>query len=1287
MNTLATTLVIGFLFLSFNGNTQNETVAREWNNLVLEAIRNDFARPTVHARNLFHHSIITYDAWAAYAPSKSKYFLGDTLNGYICVFDGVDIPLDVQSAREEAISFASYRFIQNRYSTSPDYVSTYNLIYSYMIQKGYDVSNISTDYINDGPAALGNYLAEQIQLYGYTDGSNELGAYNNLFYDQVNPPIIMSQPGNPDIQDPNRWQPITLAIAIDQSGNPVLSTPGNLSPEWGEVHPFSLDTSMYTELTRDGDTYKVYFDTMMPTYLNLTDSASWDSFYKWNHTLVSVWQSHLDPSDGVNWDISPGSLGNNTWYPENDSQYPAFYDLINGGDPSTGYALNPVTGLPYAPNVVPRGDYARVLAEFWADGLDSETPPGHWFEIYHYVTDQPSFERKWQGTGPILDSLEFDVKSHLTLGGTMHDAAICAWSLKGYYDYIRPVSAIRYMADQGQSSDTLALNFDPNGIPLLAGYVELVQIGDSLAGTWNENVGKIKLYTWKGHEYITDPLVDVAGVDWILAENWWPYQRPTFVTPPFSGFVSGHSTFSRAASKTMEYITGSPYFPEGLGEFHADQNEYLQFEDGPSVDITLQWASYKDAADQCSLSRLWGGIHPPIDDIPGRRIGEVVGEIAFDLADSIFTIDNPALIASSISDNLINVADIAGQFSMDFTFNVGMDTTISPTVNLLPVSLSTAVGVNQVSWIDSFNVQVLFDVLISAVEIENTKVELSNLITGNSQALMDYTFSDYFIVDTKLPVVESIATNYTMINDAVIGQDFILDIEFNEACDQNTTPVISFSGPTYLNSTLVFNAGMSSWLNDSVYAAYYTTTDFDEDVNPINIDISMVDDAHFNTMAAETQIASFTIDTKNPAFSSMVSSELVISQEDLLTPTFIITADFDQAMNTGIIPAVEFQNQGISFDSIIQNVLQTMWIDTNTLTTEFVVYPSTNDLTNLDILMSYVQDENGNSMIDSSSANVVVSDMLSPQVTSIARSHSVISDSVIGTSVYYLDVQFTEPMDTTVKPLVTHLAAQSLTGTIQYNVPASTYLDSTTFRAYYQVIDENIEIDPVHVQVDFGKDFVGNNQVLQTDSNFATIDTKNPSVLGVYSNSYLLNQMGEPFNVVALFDEDMNTTIDAVLTFDPMINTPTQLTMIDSFWVNSITFEFNYELQGSPTQTEVFGITIESAIDEAGNLLIPSNNLDYLTIEEVLGMIELEEGRVLLYPTLLNSGHPLHIVGLDDQTNEEISFKLINLMGQVEQELLFQKSGGIYTSSPIDLKPGMYFLRNENISFNIIISE
>jgi hypothetical protein len=145
------------------------------------------------------------------------------------------------------------------------------------------------------------------------------------------------------------------------------------------------------------------------------------------------------------------------------------------------------------------------------------------------------------------------------------------------------------------------------------------------------------LYTWRGHDYIDDVDLDQASVGWVLAEDWWPYQRPTFVTPNFAGYVSGHSTFSRSAAEVLTMFTGSPYFPGGIGKFSATKDEFLVFEQGPSEDIELQWATYRDAADQCSLSRIWGGIHPYIDDIPGRLIGNTIGNDSFEFGESYFS--------------------------------------------------------------------------------------------------------------------------------------------------------------------------------------------------------------------------------------------------------------------------------------------------------------------------------------------------------------------------------------------------------------------------------------------------------------------------------------------------------------------------------------------------------------------------------------------------------------------------------------------------------------------------
>ena len=112
---------------------------------------------------------------------------------------------------------------------------------------------------------------------------------------------------------------------------------------------------------------------------------------------------------------------------------------------------------------------------------------------------------------------------------------------------------------------------------------------------------------------------------------------PTFVTPAFPGYTSGHSTFSRAAAEVLTAFTGSPYFPGGLGEFVARADRYLTFERGPTTDVHLQWATYYDAADQAGQSRLWGGIHIPADDFMGRKTGSQIGIAAYAKAVRLFT--------------------------------------------------------------------------------------------------------------------------------------------------------------------------------------------------------------------------------------------------------------------------------------------------------------------------------------------------------------------------------------------------------------------------------------------------------------------------------------------------------------------------------------------------------------------------------------------------------------------------------------------------------------------------
>ena len=646
------TLLMGGLSSTLQAQESDHDIAYEWIEVQLKGIRTDFARPPVHARNLFHVSLGMYDAWAAYDETAETFLLGKTVAGYTAEFNGIPeniLPfLDIPAARREAASYAAYRILSHRYENSPGAVTAQARFDSLLTANGYDPSLTSTNYTFGSPAALGNYIAEQVIAFGFADGANEVFDYTNTYYEPLNDQLVVDDPGNPTIVDPNRWQPLAISGFVDQSGQVLESAPPFQSPEWGWVAPFALTDDQLTIHERDGELWPTYLDPGPPVYTGGDQPAALDSMFKHHFAMVSIWQSQHDPFNGEMIDASPANVGNVESLPEDLLDYGDFYDYFGGGDAGMGHDTNPSTGLPYEEQMVPLGDYTRILAEFWADGPDSETPPGHWFSIFNEVMEHPAFTHDWMGQGEELDPLEYEVKGYLTLGGAVHDAAIAAWGVKGYYDYTRPISAIRYMADQGQSSDPTLPSYNPNGIPLHEGFIELVDDTDVLAGPGGENIGKVKVFTWQGPDYIdtyedengleipVDTAGNIAGVGWILAENWWPYQRPSFVTPPFAGYVSGHSTFSRSAAEVLTCITGDPFFPGGMGEFHCPQNDFLVFEIGPSVDVTLQWATYYDASDQCSLSRIWGGIHPVTDDIRGRLMGIVVGTQACELANSYF---------------------------------------------------------------------------------------------------------------------------------------------------------------------------------------------------------------------------------------------------------------------------------------------------------------------------------------------------------------------------------------------------------------------------------------------------------------------------------------------------------------------------------------------------------------------------------------------------------------------------------------------------------------------------
>ena len=214
-------------------------------------------------------------------------------------------------------------------------------------------------------------------------------------------------------------------------------------------------------------------------------------------------------------------------------------------------------------------DRQKVAAEYFADGPNSEFPPGHWALFAQFVSRRDAH------------TLDQDVVIFFALGNGLLDASICAWDTKRHFDYVRPMTAIRFLYR-----------------------------GQTVQG-------------WGGPG---------AGTVSMLGEQWRPYQLPNVVTPPFPEFFSGHSVFSATGAQILASATGSDAF--GYSVRVAAGSSVAEPGVVPASDLTLSWATFSAAADDAGMSRRYGGIHFRTGDLTGRALGRTIGALAWQTAQS-----------------------------------------------------------------------------------------------------------------------------------------------------------------------------------------------------------------------------------------------------------------------------------------------------------------------------------------------------------------------------------------------------------------------------------------------------------------------------------------------------------------------------------------------------------------------------------------------------------------------------------------------------------------------------
>jgi hypothetical protein len=120
-----------------------------------------------------------------------------------------------------------------------------------------------------------------------------------------------------------------------------------------------------------------------------------------------------------------------------------------------------------------------------------------------------------------------DVRLYLGLDGALNDAAVATWGAKRAYQAPRPISMIRYLAFQGQSSNRGAPAYNTDGLPLVAGLVELRD-------------GKVEVLS-RGR--------------WIDGGAW----SPPSATPASPGGVAEASAFAYSAGTVLAALTGHSF--------------------------------------------------------------------------------------------------------------------------------------------------------------------------------------------------------------------------------------------------------------------------------------------------------------------------------------------------------------------------------------------------------------------------------------------------------------------------------------------------------------------------------------------------------------------------------------------------------------------------------------------------------------------------------------------------------------------------------------------------------
>ena len=145
------------------------------------------------------------------------------------------------------------------------------------------------------------------------------------------------------------------------------------------------------------------------------------------------------------------------------------------------------------------------------------------------------------------------------------------------------------------------------GTPQSSSFVSTA-MADAAICAWD---AKYTFHNWR--PVTATRMADVDGNDATEADTGW---SSFIITPPFPDYVSGHSTFSGAGSTVLAQFYGTDSIA------FTTVSDFLP-------NVTRRFTSFSAAADEATISRLYGGIHFRFANEDGLSSGLDIGAWAF----------------------------------------------------------------------------------------------------------------------------------------------------------------------------------------------------------------------------------------------------------------------------------------------------------------------------------------------------------------------------------------------------------------------------------------------------------------------------------------------------------------------------------------------------------------------------------------------------------------------------------------------------------------------------------